>query len=197
MKSIHGLFLSAAVAIALTACNNKSADSSADADSSSVNTDGYTKATYAEITPGKYVNLTTGKEIYVIKNEESGYAIDSIANIPIEFYINPTTHDTLYKTGLVVNNLLVQEDGMWKLDERKVKIDGDEIKIKDGDFKLKVDGEESKVKDGDSKTKVDGDESKVKDGDYKEKVDGEDVKVKDGNYKLKIEDGKVKEKIKD
>lgn len=160
--------------VALMSCNNesKTADSTADMDMST------TSDTEAQVEPGTYVDLNTGKEVYIIRDESTGYATDSIAKVPVEFYVNTSTNDTLFRTGMVVNNMLVEEEGKWKLDETKVKIDGDEIKIKDGDSKVKVDGEESKVKDGD----------------YKKKVDGDDVKIKDGDSKIKIEDGEVKKK---
>ncbi|MDB5120312.1 MAG: hypothetical protein JWN56_1530 [Sphingobacteriales bacterium] len=180
MKPIHGLLMGATMTFALMSCNNKgTADGDASTDTIIESTDmGTTATTSNEVVPGSYVDLNTGKKVYIIRDNDSGYATDSIAKVPIEFYINSETKDTLYRTGMVVNNMLVEEDGKWKLDETKVKIDGDKIKMKDGD----------------SKTKINGEESKVKDGDYKEKVDGEDVKIKDGDTKIKIEDGKVKEK---
>lgn len=175
MKSIHGLLLGATMTVALMSCNNdvKTADATdAEMDMST------TSANEAQVEPGTYVNLNTGKEIYIVRDESTGYATDSIAKVPVDFYVNTSTNDTLYRTGMVVNHMLVEEEGTWKLDETKVKIDGDEIKIKDGDSKVKVDGEESKFKDGD----------------YKKKVDGDDVKIKDGDSKIKIEDGEVKTK---
>lgn len=174
MKSIHGLLLGATMTVALMACNNDATtDTTADADM-----DMTAATTEAQVEPGTYVDLNTGKEVYIIKDESTGYATDSIAKVPVEFYVNTSTNDTLFRTGMVVNNMLIEEEGKWMLDETKVKIDGDEIKIKDGDSKVKIDGEESKVKDGD----------------YKKKVDGDDVKIKDGDSKIKIEDGEVKRK---
>jgi hypothetical protein len=174
MKSIHGLLLGATMTVALMACNNDGkTDNAADADM-----DMSVATTESQVEPGTYVDLNTGKEVYIVRDESTGYATDSIAKVPVEFYVNTSTNDTLFRTGMVVNNMLIEEEGKWKLDESKVKIDGDEIKIKDGD----------------SKVKIDGDESKVKDGDYKKKVDGDEVKIKDGDSKTKIEDGEVKKK---
>lgn len=175
MKTIHGFFLAAAMTSVLGACNN---DRTADSDNSTETemTAGTTEAAVVE--PGTYVDLNTGKEVYIVRDESTGYATDSIAKVPVEFYVNTSTNDTLFRTGQVVNNMLTQEEGKWKLDDTKVKVDGDEIKIKDGDYKVKIDG----------------DESKVKDGDYKKKVDGDEVKIKDGDSKTKIEDGEVTKK---
>lgn len=176
MKTIHGLLLAATMTTAFAACNNdRTADSDATGSDTEMTAEGTTSAV---VEPGTYVDLNTGKEVYIVRDESTGYATDSIAKVPVEFYINTSTNDTLFRTGQVVNNMLVEEEGKWKLDETKVKVDGDEIKIKDGD----------------SKVKIDGDESKVKDGDYKKKVDGDEVKIKDGDSKTKIEDGEVKRK---
>lgn len=182
MKPIHGLLTGAAITFALMSCNSKhSADGDASSDSIVESTDMSTTTTTAtshKVTAGNYLDLNSGKKVYIIPDSGSGYATDSIAKVPIEFYINPETNDTLDRTGMVVNNMLVQEDGKWKLDETKVKIDGDKMKMKDGD----------------SKTKINGDESKVKDGDYKQKMDGDDGKIKDGDTKIKIKDGEVVKK---
>lgn len=179
MKSTGKLCLAAAMALALSACNNEArenANTATDdmhADSSMAVADSPVK-----VVPGSYVNLGTGKKVYIIPEESTGYAYDSIAKVPVEFYINPSTNDTLDRTGRVVNHMLVQHDGKWTFDGTKVKVDGEDIKIKDGDTKVKMDD----------------DESKVKSGDYKKKVDGDEVKIKDGDTKTKIEDGEVKKK---
>ena len=177
MKTIHGFLLAAAMSSALVACNNdRTADTDTDVTADTEMTAGTTEDAFVE--PGTYVDLNTGKEVYIVRDESTGYATDSIAKVPVEFYVNTSTNDTLFRTGQVVNHMLVQEDGKWKLDETKVKVDGDEIKIKDGDSKLKIDGDESKMKDGDYKKKVDGDETKIKDGDSKTKIEDGEVKTK-------------------
>jgi hypothetical protein len=177
MKSIQKLLMGITISTALMACNNENAKDSTANDTAAMEA-GVSSAT---VVPGTYVNLTSGEEVYIVRDENSGYAIDSIAKVPVEFYVNTSTNDTLFRTGLVVNNMLVQEEGTWKLDETKVKVDGDDIKIK---------GEDG------SKVKIEGDgDIKIKDGDYKKKVseDG-DVKIKDGDTKIKIEDGVVTKK---
>ena len=165
MKNSFSL-MCAAILLAFTSCNNnKNADANADSVSTETQTVTYT------VVPGNYVDLTTGKTVYIIRDVETGYAMDSIANIPVEFYINTSTNDTLYQTGMVLNNSLINTDGKWSLSEdAKIKIDGDKMKIKDDDSKLKVDGDEAKLKEGDYKIKVDGDEVKTKDGATKTKT---------------------------
>src|SRR5690349_6602940 len=127
MKTIHGLLLAATMTTAFAACNNdRTADSDATGSDTEMTTAGTTTAAVVE--PGTYVDLNTGKEVYIVRDETTGYATDSIAKVPVEFYVKTSTNDTLFRTGQVVNNMLLQEEGKWKLDETKVKVDGDEIK---------------------------------------------------------------------
>ena len=157
--------------VALMACNSKT-QSDANADSISIVDNEEPQLSSPTVVPGSYVNLNTGKTVYIIRDEKTGYAIDSVAQVPVDFYINTTTHDTLYRTGFVVNNAIVKtEGGTYQLDETKLKIDGDEIKFKDEDSKIKIDGEDSKVKEDGYKQKVDDDETKTKTEDTKTKTE--------------------------
>jgi hypothetical protein len=174
MKNYFSLMTVAGL-LALSACNSNTTNT-ASTDSMNMESDssaaGTSYASY-EVKPGNYVDLKSGKKVYVVRDPQTGYAIDSISRAPIEFYFDPTTHDTIYQTGMIVNNSLIKTpSGEWTLSEdAKVKIDGDKMKMKDGDTKIKVDGDESKVKSGDFKQKVDDDGSvKTKDGDTKTKT---------------------------
>ena len=147
----------------------------------------------AKVEPGTYVDLNTGDSIMVIADPETGYAINSETRKPVYLYVN-NQKDTIFTTGIVVNDkLIASEGGYYEVDETKVKVDDEDVKIKYADYKKKVDGDDYKIKDGDYKLKVEGDgDIKIKDGDYKKKIseDG-DVKIKDGDSKTKIEDGEV------
>lgn len=152
--------------------------------------------TGGRVEPGTYVDLNTGDSIHVIADPETGYAINSETSKPVYLYVN-NKRDTIFTTGLVVNDkLIANKDGYWEVDDTKVKVDDEEVKIKYADYKKKVDGDDYKIKDGDYKLKVEGDgDVKIKDGDYKKKIDEDgDVKIKDGDSKTKIEDGVVKQK---
>lgn len=175
--------LSAGLMVALMSCNSKTESTATESDSMNVDDNATVSTSSATVVPGSYVNLSTGKTVYIVKDEATGYAMDSIAKIPVDFYINTSTNDTIYRTGFVVNNAIVKtSEGTYQLDETKLKVDGDEIKFKDEDTKIKVDGEDSKVKDGDYKQKIDGDESKTKTGDTKTKTeDGVITKQKTTN----------------
>ena len=75
------------------------------------------------------------------------------------------TMDTFFgKTNQVVNNALIHEGDDWEVDEAKIKIDEDEMKVKNPDgSKMKVDEDETKVKNPDgSKTKTEDGETKIK-----------------------------------
>ncbi|MBU0697449.1 MAG: hypothetical protein KKE39_13140 [Bacteroidetes bacterium] len=146
-----------------TACNN--AKNTSNESDSTINTseEGMMKVDKPTVKSGSYVNLSTGKKVYVIPDPITGVAIDSITQIPIEFYYNPITLDTIYQNGLTVNHMLINlGNGKYKLDDMKIKIDGDEIKIKTDTSKIKIDGTDMKIKSGDQKTKITDDTIKVK-----------------------------------
>ncbi|WP_210463404.1 MULTISPECIES: hypothetical protein [Rufibacter] len=72
-------------------------------------------------------------------------------------------------------------------DGSKLKIDGDEAKLKAGQAKMKRDGDESKLKTETTKVKKDGDESKIKTDAAKIKREKDEVKYKSGDTKIKLE----------
>lgn len=117
-------------------------------------------------TEAKYQNLASGEKVYIIKDSVSGVAIDSITREPVLLYVDLDTRDTIYgTTGKIVNNAVIRnEDGTYIVDESKLKIDGAEINVGqgEGDVKIKIDGDEMKIKTDDKKIKIDGDEKKVK-----------------------------------
>lgn len=162
MKNLLKISFAVLVTASFIACNNnKNGDANAD---STVVTESseMTSTTSNTVVPGSYTDLNTGKTVYVVADPETGWAIDSISKVPVEFYID-RSGDTLFQSGLVVNNAIMKTDGKWMLDETKIKRDGDEIKIKfaDGD-KIKMDDDEMKMKDENGKVKIDDDTTKVK-----------------------------------
>jgi len=160
MKNIKSILSAVIISSAFIGCNSDKKNDMA-GDTTMVNESEYTEAE-ARVVPGNYTNLSTGKTVYIIVDPQTGWAIDSIERVPVEFYTNNAV-DTLFQTGLVVNHALIQADGKWMLDETKVKRDGDKIKIKYEDgTKIKIDGEEMKLKDEDGKIKIVGDSIKVK-----------------------------------
>ena len=141
-----------------------------------------------------FIDLNTGDTLDYWYDTEKKTIMNRTTGVPVEFYVNTNTRDTVYGRGrFVVNGLLLKgDDGKWKFDEGKVKIDKDELKIKDGNRKLKIDGDDVKVKEGGKKVKLEDGEGKVKDGDTKAKVDKEQMKVKDEQGKAKYKEDKTK-----
>lgn len=131
----------------------------------------------------KYVDLKTGKPVDLYYNEKKKRTYSASTDEPVDLYVNVATGDTIYGPGrYVVNNYIIKtSDGTYKLDDSKVKINGDELKIKEGDKKLKMDDGEMKIKDSAAKMKADDNEAKMKTEELKEKK--EDTKTK---TKIKI-----------
>jgi hypothetical protein len=150
----------------------------------------------------KYIDLTTGDEVTLERDENSGQMVNVETGEPVRLYVNAKSEDTIFgPSGTIVNDEVIHfDDGLyvWAGDEEfKQKIsDGGEYEEKYGDvYKLKIES------DGDLKEKF-GDDYKVKideDGDYKEKH-GDDYKAKsgsNGSYKIKRGENYKKEVEKD
>lgn len=126
----------------------------------------------------EFVDLNTGEEIAVVKDEETGKMVNEKTKEPVTIYVRTSTKDTIYgPTGEVINNKVVKDnegkfvydnDGSAKMEvgDTKIKLDEDgEYKEKDGDYKLKIDKDgDVKMKNGDITVKTDGEtgETKVK-----------------------------------
>ncbi|HEY8896382.1 MAG TPA: hypothetical protein VIM79_16260 [Niastella sp.] len=135
----------------------------------------------AQTNNSKYVDLKTGQPVDLYYDSKKKKTYSAGNDEPVDLYVNVATGDTIYGEGrFIVNNYIVKtEDGKYKLDDKKVKIDGDEIKIKEGNKKFKISADEMKIKDGDTKVKADADESKIKTEDMKTKDEkGEPTKTK-------------------
>jgi hypothetical protein len=161
MKKLVKILSLALISTAVVSCsNNKGGEDHTDTTMISESTE--MTSTSAQVVPGSYTELNTGKTVYIIADPETGWAIDSITRVPVEFYID-RSGDTLFQSGLVVNNALVKTEGRWTLDEAKIKRDGNDIKIKYPDgSKIKTDDEDLKIKTDEAKIKVEEDTVKVK-----------------------------------
>lgn len=177
MKKIFKISGTIAIA-ALMACNSNT-KTEASNDSTAADTTMTAETSSAAVVPGTYVDLSTGKEVQVVADPQTGYAINSETRTPLEFYVNTSTGDTLYRTGIIVNDAIVKNGSTWEFNEDMIERNGDSIKIKtndDGDTKVKNKTTDTKVK-----TEADGD-AKIKTPDSKTKIneDGE-VTTKDKN----------------
>lgn len=136
--------------------------------------------TLNETSTPRYVDLKTNQpaDLYYDSKKKRTYSANT--SEPVDLYVNVLTGDTIYGRGrYVVNSYIVKApDGTYKLDDSKLKVSDDEIKLKSGDQKLKMDEGEMKIKDGDDKYKAEGTEEKMKNEKEKIKSDDEKVKIK-------------------
>jgi hypothetical protein len=116
-------------------------------------------------TKSGYYDLNRGEDVELVKDERTGLLVDAETKKPVYIYVNEKTNDTIFgATGKVINGEVVLENGKYKYDDLKVKLDSDgDFKVKDGDYKRKVDADgDVKIKDGDKKKKIDGETGEVK-----------------------------------
>jgi len=128
----------------------------------------------------RYINLNTGEPVDLYYDPKARKTYSVVTNEPIEFYIDMNTGDTVYGQGrYIVNNFISKSDaGAFKLNADKIKMDKDEIKIKEGNKKFKIDNSNMKLKDGDMKMKADTVNGKIKTDDMKKKMEGNRSKTK-------------------
>jgi hypothetical protein len=116
-----------------------------------------------------YLDLKTGQPVDLYYNPRYNRTYSVVTNEPVDYYVNLSTGDTVYGRGrYIVNNYMVRTaDGMYRLDDKRIKMDKDDIKMKDGNMKFKMDKGKMKIKEGDDKMKMNKDGSKMKTGDMK------------------------------
>ncbi len=69
-----------------------------------------------------YVDLNTGKKLALSMDSVNNVIIDNATSFPVPFFIDLETKDTIDQHGRIVNNaILPGENGLWKLDEGKLK----------------------------------------------------------------------------
>lgn len=119
----------------------------------------------------QYIDLRTGQPVDLYYSPKYNRTYSIVTNEPVDYYVNIATGDTVYGRGrYIVNNYLVRTpEGMYRLDDKRIKMDKNDIKMKDGNMKLKMDKGKMKTKDADGKMKMDKDDSKMKTGDMKMK----------------------------
>ncbi len=150
------------IAVAFISCNNRNNETAAEDSLAIENSTDMRVTSTAQVIPGTYTDLNTGREVHIVRDPQTGWAMDSISRVPVEFYID-RSGDTLYRTGMVVNYAIVRDNNKWKFDEAKIKRDGDDIKIKFSDGgKIKAEKDEMKIIGKEGKIKIDDDTIKVK-----------------------------------
>jgi hypothetical protein len=112
----------------------------------------------------RYIDPNTGQSLSLVKDGNTGLMVDAETKKPVHLYVDTEKNDTIYgETGKIINGNVILEDGKYKYADFKIKDDGGEYKIKDGDYKEKVEKDgDIKIKNGDTKTKIDGETGEVK-----------------------------------
>lgn len=112
-----------------------------------------------------YRDLNTGETIDIWYDRVGMRALNKKTGAPVELYVNTSTNDTVFGRGrFIVNNYVIKgADGKWKLNEEKVTLNGNEIKVKTGGKELRIDGDEARGK-------AKGVKGKAGDDDVKEKT---------------------------
>jgi hypothetical protein len=182
MTKIKQLLTITGSVLIIASCQ-EAANNESEVKADSITTEQHAVDNNAQTNNSKYVDLKTGQPVDLYYDSKKKKTYSAGNDEPVDLYVNVATGDTIYGEGrFVVNNYIVKtEDGKYKLDNKKVKIDGDEIKIKEGNKKFKMSADEMKIKDGDTDTKIkaDADESKIKTEDMKTKDEkGEPTKTK-------------------
>jgi phosphodiesterase/alkaline phosphatase D-like protein len=135
----------------------------------------------ADTTSPRYVDLRTGQPVELYYDPKGRRVYSTMTNEPVDFYVDMNTGDTIYGRGrYVVNNYLMKgSNGMYRLDPGKVKMDKNEIKIKEGNKKFKMDKSNMKMKEPDYKMKGDTSSGKMKSGKMKSKMNNGSSKNKE------------------
>ena len=84
MKNIKSILFAVIISSAFIGCNSNQKNDTA-GDTTMTTESEYSEAE-ARVVPGNYTNLSTGKTVYIILDPQTGWAIDSIERVPVEFY---------------------------------------------------------------------------------------------------------------
>ena len=125
-----------------------------------------------------YMEVKSNKSVKIKRDEQTHSYVNAMTGQPLSFYYDPVNHDTFDSRGRIVSNALLLKNGVYSIDETKLKSKDDAIKMKNDQVKLKMNGVDGTIKDK---------EIKIKDKDdlYKEKTDSTKLKVKSDKMKMK------------
>jgi len=177
MKTTHLYIAGIILTIGASACNGNASTGSSNPGDSTTTTTTTTTTTVRHAYHGafipqttvKYIDLRTSKQISVKIDTIQGDIVNDETNQPVDLFVEPMTHDTIYgMTGAVVNNFIIHDST--------------------GDFRLDTARYNTMQPpaDNSSTTIVDDATGKAK---YKEKANGK-VKYKDDEEKVKAKNGK-------
>lgn len=67
-----------------------------------------------------YKDIKTGDPLNLRLDSVTGIVVNKTSGLPVEFFVNTQTGDTVSAQGYIVNNLITQTDGVYKLNDTKV-----------------------------------------------------------------------------
>ena len=127
----------------------------------------------------RVTELGTNSPIEIYYDSAKFITLNTVSNTPVEFYILNNVDTVHGETGLIVNGMLLKlADGSYDLDSARIKVDGDEIKLK------YADGRKVKWENGKLKIKEWGTKAKSKEDKEKLKNQWGKVRWKDGEWKV-------------
>jgi hypothetical protein len=69
----------------------------------------------------KYLDLRTKKEVIVRIDTVKGEVVNSETDEPIDLFVEPVKHDTIYgQTGSVVNNYIIHDNDEYRVDTVRI-----------------------------------------------------------------------------
>ncbi len=67
-----------------------------------------------------YKDIKTGDPLNLRLDSITGMVVNKSSGLPVDFFVNTQTGDTVSSQGYIVNNMLTQKDGVYKLNDTKV-----------------------------------------------------------------------------
>lgn len=124
----------------------------------------------------KYYDLRTKKSVTARIDTDRGMVVNTETNEPLDLFVDPIKHDTIYgQTGSVVNNYIIKDESGYRVDT--VRINTVEVQTV------------SATPDPTTTANDQGGTTRYKEKDKKNKI-----KIKTDDEKIKEKNGKLKEK---
>jgi len=86
-----------------------------------------------------YKDIKTGDPLNLRLDSVTGLVVNKSSGMPVEFFINIQSGDTVSSQGYVVNNMLVNKEGTYFIDETKVNKKGKQLWDVSGNKELTYD----------------------------------------------------------
>ncbi len=86
-----------------------------------------------------YKDIKTGDPLNLRLDSITGLVVNKTSGIPVDFFINSQSGDTVSSQGYIVNNMLVNKDGLYSIDDSKVSKKGKQLWDISGNTELKYD----------------------------------------------------------